>query len=261
MTDGMRGALVLERTGARMGAERVALLAAIGRTGSISAAAREVGLSYKAAWDGVQAMNNLLSAPVVTAAPGGKAGGGAALTPAGDKLIAAYGAIEEGVARLLASFEKSLSLDPAEVLRGLSLRTSARNAWTCKVWAVAADDVAAQVRMRLGEGQDLTAVITARSAAEMRLAPGSEVLALVKSNFVLLAGAGVPDRLSVRNRLQGRVIERIDAPLSSEVTLDLGGGKTITATITRDSAEMLELHPGAETTALIKSSHVILALP
>ena len=261
MTDGVRGALVLERTGARMGAERVALLAAIGRTGSISAAAREVGLSYKAAWDGVQAMNNLLSAPVVTAAPGGKAGGGAALTPTGEKLIAAYGAIEEGVAKLLSSFEKSLNLDPAEVLRGLSLRTSARNAWACKVWAVAADDVAAQVRMRLGEGQELTAVITARSAAEMRLAPGSEVLALVKSNFVLLAGAGVPERLSVRNRLQGRVIERIDAALSSEITLDLGGAKTITATITRESAETLDLRPGVDTTALIKSSHVILALP
>jgi len=261
MTDGLRGALVLERTGSRMGAERVALLAAVGRTGSISAAAREVGLSYKAAWDGVQAMNNLFSSPVVTAAPGGKAGGGAVLTETGHKLIAAYGAMEDGVAKLLASFEKSLNLDPAEVLRGLSLRTSARNAWLCKVWSVAADDVSAQVRMHLGDKQDLTAVITARSAAEMRLAPGSEVLALVKSNFVMLAGTEGPGRLSVRNRLSGRVIERIDSALSSEITLDLGAGKTVTATITRESAEMLGLAPGAQGTALIKSSHVILALP
>ena len=98
MPTDLRGTVTLERMGARMGSQRVALLAAIGRSGSIAAAAREVGLSYKAAWDGVQAMNNLFAGPLVTAAPGGRAGGGAALTEAGQRVISAYGAIEDGLA-------------------------------------------------------------------------------------------------------------------------------------------------------------------
>ncbi|MFD2175252.1 TOBE domain-containing protein [Rhodobacter lacus] len=260
MNDGLKSALILERTGARMGAERVALLAAIGRTGSISGAAREVGLSYKAAWDGVQAMNNLFASPLVTAAPGGRAGGGAGLTEAGRNVIAAYGAIEEGLAKLMASLEARLDLSAGEVLRGLSLRTSARNMWSCKVTEVTADEVSASVRLALGEGQRLTSVITARSAAEMGLAPGTEVLALVKSNFVMLTREEAP-RLSIRNRLTGVVMERIDGDLGAEAVLDLGGGKTLTASITRESAEALALAPGARVTALVKSSHVILALP
>ena len=260
MTEGLRGALTFERTGARMGAERVALLAAVGRTGSISAAAREVGLSYKAAWDGVQAMNNLFSSPLVTAAPGGKSGGGAVLTAAGAKVIAAYGVLQDGLARLMATLESQIDLAPGEVLRGLSLRTSARNAWLCRVVSVTDDGVSAEVRLSLG-GQSLASVITARSAVEMGLAPGVEVLALVKSSFVLLATGETAGRVSVRNRLAGQVTERTDGALTSEVVLDLGEGKTLAASITRDSAEDLALQPGDRATALIKSSHVILALP
>jgi molybdate transport system regulatory protein len=58
-----------------VGLERIALLEAVARLGSISAAAKQVGLSYKGAWDGVQALNNLFDAPLVNAAPGGKAAG------------------------------------------------------------------------------------------------------------------------------------------------------------------------------------------
>ena len=74
--------VVLERPGLpRVALARMALVEAIGELGSISAAARKVGLSYKAAWDAVQALNNLFEAPLVEAAPGGSRGGTAALTP------------------------------------------------------------------------------------------------------------------------------------------------------------------------------------
>jgi len=64
---------------------RLSLLAAIGRTGSISAAARDVGITYKAAWDAVDAMNNMAGEVLVVSQHGGKGGGGAALTAAGQK--------------------------------------------------------------------------------------------------------------------------------------------------------------------------------
>ncbi|OXH85109.1 molybdenum-dependent transcriptional regulator, partial [Burkholderia multivorans] len=63
------------------GATRIALLAAIGDTGSITRAAKAVGLSYKAAWDAIDTMNNLAGEPLVVRSTGGKGGGGTTLTP------------------------------------------------------------------------------------------------------------------------------------------------------------------------------------
>ncbi|MBK1635021.1 TOBE domain-containing protein [Rhodovulum adriaticum] len=261
MPEGLRSALTLERPGARMGADRVALLAAVGRTGSISAAAREVGLSYKAAWDGVQAMNNLFSGPLVTAAPGGRAGGGATLTPAGEKVITAFTAMQEGLERVVAALDAQIDLDPTDMLWSLMMKTSARNTYRCTVTQITQGTVSAEVDMDLGGGQQITAVITGRSAADMGLAPGTEVFAMVKSSFVILAKGQAEGMLSVRNRLTGTVTARTDGPVTSEIVLDLGGGKTLAATITHESANNLELRPGDTATALIKASHVILALP
>jgi len=91
----------------RIGPGKVALLEAIGREGSISAAGRAMGMSYKRAWDLVDTLNQMLAEPVVAATPGGVGGGGAALTPAGEALIRDYrlleAAAEEAAAVHLAS--------------------------------------------------------------------------------------------------------------------------------------------------------------
>ncbi|TCP61554.1 molybdate transport system regulatory protein [Rhodovulum bhavnagarense] len=261
MSKGLRGALILERSGARMGADRVALLAAVGRTGSISAAAREVGLSYKAAWDGVQAMNNLFAAPLVSAAPGGRSGGGACLTPAGEKVILAYAALQEDLARVVASLEARIGIDPDEMLGSLTMKTSVRNVYRCTVQGVTGSAVSAEVDMSLGAGQRLVSVITGQSAAEMDLGPGKEVFALLKSSLVAIAAGHDIGPVSVRNRLEGTLLSRTDGEVNSEIVLDLGWGKTLAATITRDSADDLGLGPGDRATALVKASHVILALP
>jgi molybdate transport system regulatory protein len=79
----------------RIGPGKIALLEAIGREGSISAAGRALGMSYKRAWDLVDALNQLVGKPVVSASPGGAGGGGATLTEAGQSLVDDYRAIEE----------------------------------------------------------------------------------------------------------------------------------------------------------------------
>src|SRR5689334_9777003 len=76
------------------GAARIALLAAIRETGSITAAAKAVGLSYKAAWDAVDTMNNLAGEPLVTSATGGRGGGGTRLTASALRIIDTYRAVE-----------------------------------------------------------------------------------------------------------------------------------------------------------------------
>jgi len=85
-------------SGDRIGPGKIALLEAIGATGSISAAARRLGMSYRRAWLLVEEVNDALRQPAVTAATGGRRGGGAILTPIGEQVVEHYRAIE-GLAR------------------------------------------------------------------------------------------------------------------------------------------------------------------
>ncbi|MGH7079658.1 MAG: winged helix-turn-helix domain-containing protein [Acetobacteraceae bacterium] len=70
------------------------LLAAIEEAGSIAAAGRRLGMSYKRAWSLVEALNAMFRRPLVDASKGGAHGGGAMLTPLGVRILAAYRALE-----------------------------------------------------------------------------------------------------------------------------------------------------------------------
>jgi molybdate transport system regulatory protein len=84
-------------------------------------------------------------------------------------------------------------------------------------------------------------------------------VALIKSSFVMLA-KGESLMTSARNQLQGRVANREDGAVSSEISLQIADGKTLTATITRESADQLAITLGDPIWALIKAPHVILAV-
>ncbi len=81
--------------GIAIGPGKVAVLEAIAATGSISAAARNLGMSYRRAWLLVDELNRALKQPAVVAGAGGRQGGGASLTPLGEELVRRYRAIEE----------------------------------------------------------------------------------------------------------------------------------------------------------------------
>jgi molybdate transport system regulatory protein len=82
-------------SGKHIGPGKIALLESIAQTGSISAAARQLGMSYRRAWLLVEAINAALRAPAVSAATGGQNGGGATLTPTGERIIDLYRTIED----------------------------------------------------------------------------------------------------------------------------------------------------------------------
>ena len=77
-------------SGARIGPGKARLLESIRDSGSISAAAREMGMSYKRAWLLLDSMNQAFTELVVKAAPGGTGGGGATLTPFGAEVLERY---------------------------------------------------------------------------------------------------------------------------------------------------------------------------
>jgi molybdate transport system regulatory protein len=263
-SDLLSAALSLRRgDGSRVGVERIALLEALGASGSIRAAAEQVGLSYRGAWDAVQALNNLFEVPLVTAHAGGRQGGAAELTPAGRAVIAAFHRVEADLAEVVGRLEQTLAGAAAEdvgrLFWSLGMQTSARNALRGTVTHITDGAVNAEVTLAVAGGVEIVAIVTRESVAALRLAVGRPVIALIKSSFVVLAkGEGLVT--SARNQIKGVVSERIDGAVSSEITLTIADGKTLTATITRESAETMGLVNGASVTALIKAPHVILAV-
>ena len=83
----------------RIGPGKIQLLETIHRNGSISAAGRAMDMSYKRAWDLDDEINRICGHAVVEPQAGGKNGGGAMLTPFGEKLVARYRKIERDAAR------------------------------------------------------------------------------------------------------------------------------------------------------------------
>jgi molybdate transport system regulatory protein len=246
-----------------VGPERIALLEAIDAHGTISGAAKAAGLSYKGAWDAVQALNNLAATPLVATRAGGRQGGFAEVTAEGRAVIAAFHAVEAELAHVLAGLERRLAGggEPLHTLLwSLGMKTSARNALRGVVERVTDGAVNAEVVLAIGEGAKIVAVITRQSVAALGLAPGRPAIALIKSSFVILAKGDEPLRTSARNSLPGTVARIERGAVNDEVAVDIGGGKSLTATVTHESAEALELAVGERVTALVKASHVILAV-
>ncbi|UEP29756.1 MULTISPECIES: TOBE domain-containing protein [unclassified Burkholderia] len=247
------------------GATRIALLAAIGDTGSITRAAKAVGLSYKAAWDAIDTMNNLAGEPLVTRSTGGKGGGGTTLTPRATSLITAFRTIEREHRRFIDAASAAVSgfdVDWALIGR-IGMKTSARNQLFGKVESIVRGTVNDEVTLVLPGGQVIVAVLTHESADTLGLEPGADACALVKASWVVLAVDDEAEptlKVSARNQLHGTVETVAAGAVNSEVTLALDGGGTLTAVVTNDSVGALQLDVGRRAIALFKASSVILAV-
>lgn len=99
--------------GKRLGPGKVSLLEAIRRQGSIAKAGREFGMSYRRAWLLVDELNRMFAAPLVETRGGGQGGGGAILTPEGERIVSLYRAVERktrsAAATELAALEAALA--------------------------------------------------------------------------------------------------------------------------------------------------------
>ncbi|MCB1619416.1 MAG: LysR family transcriptional regulator [Thiothrix sp.] len=93
-----------------LGQGRVTLLERIREHGSISAAARSMKMSYRQAWDQVNAMNSHSPAPLVSSATGGRGGGGASLTETGEQAVALFQAVKRDFDAFLLQRSTTLQL-------------------------------------------------------------------------------------------------------------------------------------------------------
>lgn len=243
-----------------VGRERVTLLEAVIQYGSITKAAEIAGFSYKTAWDAVNAINNLLPRPAFITRTGGPRGGGAEVTEEGRRLIVAFRRLEEKLGRISEAIaEEGLENEEDLLFWGIGLKLSVRNAFHCKVAEIIPGPVNVEVKLEVSPEVMITAAVTNASLTELELAPGRAVVAMVNASSVMVAPRDEAPRMSARNKIPGKVIGRTDGAVDSEVSIDIGGGKTITAVISREGADDVGAAPGAEVLAIFKTSHVILA--
>ena len=260
---GVSGSVILQRHDQDfLGREQIRLLQKIDALGSITKAAQSVDISYKTAWDMVNTINNLADRPLVERSAGGKGGGGTCLTPAGKSLIEQYCVLEEEQRKFLASLERRLGDVGSlyQFLRRISMKVSARNTFAGTVTNITKGAVNAEITLTLKGGTPLVAVVTNGAIENLGLQVGAEAYAIIKASSVII-GTDLHDaRVSARNIFCGTVARIIDGPVNTEVDVEIGGGNTVSAVITHDSALRLELKPGGHACALFKASSVIIGV-
>lgn len=238
---------------------QIALLIAIGDCGSITAAAKKVGISYKTAWDRIDNLNNMSDKALVRRATGGAHGGGTTLTESGRQLIEGFLSLQQehdAFLNRLGDSVKSLG-DVASFIRSSEVRSSARNQYRGLVNKIIRGGVNTEVEVRISDSALLTALITNDSRSKLGLKKGSSIIALIKSSWILLS-KDTALKTSARNNLVGIVIKIIPGQVNSEVIIDLGEQKSLCAIITNTSVDELELKKGDQACAFFKASSVIL---
>jgi molybdate transport system regulatory protein len=227
---------------------RIDILRRVGQCGSISQAAREAGVSYKAAWQAIDTLTNLAGVPLVESSVGGSGGGGARITPAGEQLLHAADALV--AARRSAGANRL----PA----GLHLRTSMRNQLPATVAQLKTAGRIVDVAVALADGTRLASRITRESAELLGLAAGLPVLVLCKATAVTVlldAPGAVPG--SAFNALVGTAARVSRGKSGDEVSLMLAGGLQLVGFAAAGSG----VRKGVAVWAVVEPSAVVIALP
>jgi molybdate transport system regulatory protein len=146
-----------------------------------------------------------------------------------------------------------------ELVKVITMKISARNQFRGTIKAVRKGAVNADVILDLGDGLEIFANITNEAVEDLNLKPGHDAVALIKSSFILLSPE--PNlRISARNQLRGTVTEVIPGSVNGEVKIQLPGGRVLTAIVTTEALKELDLVEGTACSALIKSSHILIAV-
>lgn len=242
----------------------IELLKAIDTSGSINQAAKQVGLSYKGAWQMIERANNLAPKVLIATATGGSKGGGTVLTPAGQALLALYCRLEHQHQHFLAELNRDLLNDPDMMilLKSMSVKSSAPNQLFGQVFEVKTGAIHREIDVGLKGGEHIVASMTNDEFDSLDIKQGDDVLLLIGMSEINLITDEQPYRLSARNSLKGTVIRVQQEGVDAEVFIRLPGGDSIAALITGESTASLNLKVGDHVMAVFKSNAVLLgAMP
>lgn len=240
--------------------KRIELLKAIKQTGSINKAAALVPMSYKSAWEAVEAMNNLSISPIVTRETGGAGGGGTTLTQYGENLLTTYSLLKEEQRKFLENLNRITDLNSGtlKTIRRLSMQISARNQIIGVIEKISLGKVNAEIKLKLKSGNSIVSIITNNSVSNLGLAINDEVVAVVKSNNVLLSTTQDDSQKNEINSLKGNIEEINIDSINAEVVVNIGNEDKVVAILNKNSIENMNLKIGTKVDAIIKASDIMI---
>ena len=199
---------------------RIDLLKAIEQSGSLSQAAKQIGISYKTAWDAINEINQLAPKPFLITATGGKNGGGTKLSAYAVRFIQLYDLLTQLQYKAFNILnDDNIPLDDIlKITAKLSLQTSARNQIYGNVSNIEATHIAGLVKVKLNDNQtELKAYITQQSIERLKLNIDKTVLLLIKAPLIELNNLN-------ENKLIVKVEKIVTDGQLSEISFSLPSG-------------------------------------
>lgn len=242
-----------------LGRGRMELLMLIEKSGSITKAAKEMKMSYKAAWDAVDAMNNLSPSALVESSKGGKGGGGTTITPYAKELIETYKILEEEHHFFLQNLAKRIQEKDGHIslLESMNVRLSARNQLKVKVTEIHKSRVESELTLQLGENTWLNATITNDSFDALEIAIGVELYAIFKANALTLS-SDINLKKSDANRLLGTIARIERDSFNAQIIIELENKKSVCSTMSVDIFDELGVGVGSKVVAFCRPKNIIL---
>ena len=239
--------------------KRIDLLVAIKKTGSINKAVKEVPMSYKSAWEAVEAMNNLSIHPIVQRETGGSGGGGTTLTQYGENLLTTYFLLKAEQKKFIENLNRITDINAGSLktIRRLSMQISARNQIIGIVEKITLGAVNAEVLIKIKSGNTLVSIITNTATENLEINVGDEVIAVIKSSNVLLS-TEANLKISARNTLKGEIEAINQGEINSEVVINIGNEDNVVTVITPSSIKNMNLKVGSKVDAIIKASDIMI---
>ena len=174
----IKSRLWIEKDGKNfLGHGRVELLEKIKEFGSINAAAKAMKMSYKAAWDTIDSINNLANSPVVI-----KVGNGSKLSDEGERLVRKFRELEAKENEFLSQFDENLQ-NTNTALSNLS----ARNQFAAIVRGIRGDSVSVDLELYINKNTTIFSNITQDSFARLKISVETAVIAVIKANSIKIS--------------------------------------------------------------------------
>ena len=154
------------------------LLRRVTETGSLSEAARKVGISYRNAWGRIKKLESNYGGRILDTKVGGTAGGGARLTPQGLALFKEFRHMRKYLFN---------AIDESESAGNVRYRLSARNIVPVKVISIERGDITSSIKMVSDSSVEFTSIISNEAVDDLSLKKGDHVQAIIKSTEVMVA--------------------------------------------------------------------------
>lgn len=225
--------------------KRLRLLEAIASTGSLTAAADLLGVSYKTAWNHLRELHAASGERLVDTSTGGRDGGSSRLTARGEALLS-----------LLRLQRQQSRQQLAEKVP--ALRFSARNQLPGRIRAIDTSGVIARIGLSVGSVA-LRCHITRSSISRLGLEVGAGVYAIIKASTVDLAAVGSDIAGTDTNVLPARVDRCESSAHGREIEVSIGDGVRLAIARAFDIADEAWLYEGAQVQVLIHPEEIMLA--